>query len=95
MRYYIIEHATCRGLVAAESIPIGSNVQEITREEYEACMEQIRQQDQEDLLPDVPDGMTAEDVYTRSELTIKIKELEEQNELLKNCLLEMSELVYG
>lgn len=44
-----------------------------------------------------PDDQTpaGEDVMTREELTAKVTELEEQNAMLMECLMEMSEIVYA
>lgn len=42
MRYYITNHETCHGLVAADDIPIGASVfKEITEEEYNRAIEKI------------------------------------------------------
>ena len=44
-----------------------------------------------------PDDETpaSEDVMTREELTAKVAELEEQNAMLMECVMEMSEIVYA
>lgn len=36
-----------------------------------------------------------EDGMTRAEMTVEIQKLQEKNEMLESCLLEMSELVYA
>lgn len=38
---------------------------------------------------------TGDDVMTREELTAKVTELEEQNAMLMECIMEMSEIVYA
>lgn len=64
--------------------------EEITEAEYDA----IHGEDPEDEDPDIPEGDDTPPM-TRAELTAKVAELEEQNAMLTECLLEMSEIVYG
>lgn len=63
---------------------------EITMTEYE----EIISEDPEDEAPVIPEGET-EEPLTRAELTAKVKALEDRNEFLEDCLLEMSEVVYA
>lgn len=63
--------------------------EEITEEEYDV----IHGEDPEDEDPDIPEGDDTPPM-TRAELTAKVAELEEQNAMLTECLLEMSEIVY-
>lgn len=52
--------------------------------------------DPEDTEPEVSEELTEESkILTRAELTEKVTELEEQNAMLMECLLEMSEAVYA
>lgn len=51
--------------------------------------------DTEDTDPAVPDDTDEAEILTRAELTAKVKELEETNTMLMECLLEMSEAVYA
>lgn len=51
--------------------------------------------DTEDTDPVVPDDTDESEILTRAELTAKVKELEETNTMLMECLLEMSEAVYA
>ncbi len=67
----------------------------ISQAEYEEYEATHRQEDPEDLTPEIPEDTPEEEILTRAELTQKIKELETQNEFLQDCLLEMSEVVYG
>ena len=64
---------------------------EITMTEYD---EIISGYDPEDDTPVIPDD-DPEEPLTRAELTAKVRQLEERNEFLEDCLLEMSEIVYG
>ena len=47
----------------------------------------------EDMKDDEPNP--GEDGMTRAEMTVEIQKLQEKNEMLESCLLEMSELVYA
>lgn len=60
--------------------------------EYE---EPVDTDDPEDTNPEVEEGTDESSVMTRAELTEKVTELEEQNAMLMECLLEMSETVYA
>lgn len=60
----------------------------ISQAEYEAI-------DPEDEDPVIPDPEPEEPPLTRAELTARVHELEEQNNMLVECILEMSEVVYG
>ena len=51
--------------------------------------------DTEDTDPVVPGDTDEAEILTRAELTAKVKELEETNTMLMECLLEMSEAVYA
>lgn len=51
--------------------------------------------DPEDTNPEITDEDSGEVPMTRAELTSKVVELEEQNAMLMECLLEMSEAVYA
>lgn len=62
----------------------------ITQAEYE----QLKDTDPEDDNPKPPDDPEAE-VLTRAQLTDKVKQLEETNSMLLECVLEMSEAVYA
>lgn len=55
---------------------------------------QLKDTDPEDTNPDPPDE-PGDEVLTRAQLTAKVKELEETNTMLLECLLEMSETVYA
>ena len=50
--------------------------------------------DPEDIEPEVEDE-TESTIMTRAELTNKVAELEEQNAMMMECLLEMSEIIYA
>ena len=63
---------------------------EITMTEYE----EIISEEPEDETPVIPEDET-EEPLTRAELTAKVKALEDRNEFLEDCLLEMSEVVYA
>lgn len=66
----------------------------ITTAEYEEWIGTHGEPDPEDTDPVIPDE--GEDIpLTRAELTAKVAELEEQNAMLVECILEMSEIVYG
>ena len=65
--------------------------EEITKEEYDAIKR--GEPDPEDDDPVDPDP--EEPPMTRAELTASVAELREQNAMLTECLLEMSEIVYG
>ena len=58
----------------------------ITEAEYNAAM--ANAPDPEDETPEVPDGAEESEIMTRAELTERIA-------FLEDCLLEMSEIVYG
>ena len=62
--------------------------------EYEEWIETHGVPDPEDEDPEIPEG--DEDVpMTRAELTAKVQEQEETIAMLTECILEMSEIVYG
>ena len=73
---------------------LGTAVQ-ITTAEYEEWIAIHGEPDHEDVDPVIPDGDEEEIPLTRAELTAKVAELEEQNAMLVECILEMSEIVYG
>ena len=63
-------------------------------EEYDEIMRSLPpEEDPEDEDPEIPDDPEAE-ILTRAELTALVRELQAQNEMLEECLLEMSEIVY-
>ena len=66
---------------------------EITEEEYNSIIGE--DEDPEDENPQVPDGQSADELPTRAELAERVAALEEQNDFLSECLLEMSEVVYA
>ena len=70
---------------------------EISQEEYERLLrEEPDLEDTEPQLPEAPEEEVAPELpLTRAELTEKIRLLEERNEFLEECLLEMSEIVYN
>lgn len=51
--------------------------------------------DPEDTAPEIEEDIDESEILTRAELTAKVTELEEQNAMLMECLLEMSEAVYA
>lgn len=63
--------------------------------EYEELSLLEEQTDPEEDSPVIPEDVPEETILTRAELTRRITELEEQNALLQDCILEMSEAVYG
>lgn len=65
--------------------------------EYEEPEEPVDPEtaDPEDLAPEIPEDSAESEILTRAELTAKVSELEEQNTMLLECLLEMSEAVYA
>lgn len=63
--------------------------------EYEAYIMEQDQIDTEDESPQIHEDVPEETILTRAELTRRITELEEQNEFLQNCILEMSEIIYS
>ncbi len=69
--------------------------QVITEQEYIEITRENEDEDTEDENPEVPEGQDAESIPTRAELAEKVAALEEQNEFLSECLLEMSEVVYA
>ena len=80
----------------------------ITEAEYEYLIEELDIPDEEEVEPD-PDEGSGSDIMTAQQMRERIIELEEKNalleaenvekdrrlELVENCLLEMSEDVYG
>ena len=54
---------------------------------------QIEAGKDEDMKDDEPDPESGG--MTRAEMTVEIQKLQEKNEMLESCLLEMSELVYA
>ena len=64
---------------------------EITRDEYEAIKRDWPDPEDDDPVDPDPE----EPPMTRAELTARVTELTEQNALLTECLLEISEIVYG
>ena len=76
----------------------GMTAVEIYGTEYDEIMENLDPVDPEDdnpVIPEPDEGEEPEVPLTRAELTAKVAELEEQNAMLTECLLEMSEIVYG
>jgi len=77
-------------------IPTGERLPyfiEITEEQYNA--ERENEEDEEDETPEVPEGTDASSIPTRAELAERVATLEQQNEFLSDCLLEISETVYA
>ena len=66
---------------------------EITEEEYNHIVRE--NDDPEDENPEVPEGQDPDELPTRAELAERVAALEEQNDFLSECLLEMSEVVYA
>lgn len=62
---------------------------------YEEIIAGTSGKDTEDTDPEVPADTTEEEILTRAELTARVKDLEENNAMLMECLLEMSEAVYA
>lgn len=70
----------------------------IAQDEYNLLKQQFDTddpEDPEDEAPEVPEGTEEEEILTRAELTAKVNELTEQNAMLMECMLEMSEAVYA
>lgn len=67
----------------------------IYQTDYEAIIAGLEDTDKEDTDPEVPEDNPDAEILTRAELTAKVKELEENNTMLMECLLEMSEAVYA
>jgi hypothetical protein len=63
----------------------------ITEAEYNGIVASVP--DPEDETPETPEQ--EETPLTRAELTARVHDLEEQNTMLVECLLEISEIVYG
>ena len=63
--------------------------------EYEEPNEPEFPEDPEDTNPEIGEGEEESTIMTRAELTAKVNELEEQNAMLLECLLEMSETIYA
>ena len=66
----------------------------ITEGEYEYLIEELDIPDEEDVEPD-PDEGSGSDIMTAQQMRERIIELEEAKDFLEDCLLEMSEAVYG
>ena len=71
------------------------NAETITLADYEEYITTHGDDDIEDVIPEVPEDTQEEEILTRAELTARVKELEERNEFLEDCLLEMSEEIYA
>lgn len=67
----------------------------VSLSEYEEYDETNKLVDPEDESPQIPEDVPEETILTRAELTQRIESLEEQNEFLQNCILEMSEIIYS
>lgn len=67
----------------------------IAQDEYNLLKQQFDNEDPEDEAPEVPEGTEEDEILTRAELTAKVNELTEQNAMLMECMLEMSEAVYA
>lgn len=67
----------------------------ITTAEYEQLLSELGGSDSEDVIPEVPEDTEKEEIMTRAELTATVKELTERNQMLEECLLEMSAIVYA
>lgn len=71
----------------------------ITKAEYDELAGQHEHTpegpDTEDESPEIPEGESEGDILTRAQLTKKVTELEDQNAMLMECLLEISEAVYA
>ena len=67
----------------------------ISYSEYEEILNAQNRVDIEDESPQIPEDVPEETVMTRVELTRRITDLEAQNEFLQDCILEMSEAIYG
>lgn len=67
----------------------------ISPAEYDTL--QVERFDPEDEAPEIPEETpeTEDPPLTRAQLTAKVVELEAQNNMLLECLLEMSEAVYA
>lgn len=63
--------------------------------DYDAIVSELDNMDEEDANPEIPDDVSEDEIFTRAELTTRVKELEETNVMLMECLLEMSEAVYA
>lgn len=81
------------GVVYEEAVDIENAP--YTYVEYEEPIEPEFSDDPEDTNPEVEKGDEESTVMTRAELTAKVSELEEQNAMLMECLLEMSEIIYA
>ena len=89
-------------LVGRSSMP-GDHLEaeEITEAEYEYLVEELDIPDEEEVEPD-PDEGSGSDIMTAQQMRERIIELESDNQeksqridFLDECLLEMSEAVYG
>lgn len=85
--YQLIDKPEINQAVATASI--------ITTAEYEQLLSELGGSDSEDVIPEVPEDTEKEEIMTRAELTAMVKELTEQNQMLQECLLEMSAIVYA
>jgi len=69
---------------------------EITKAEYDELKGGLlAENDPEDTEPEVTEETPEEEILTRAELTEKVTQLEQQNEFLTECLLEISEVIYA
>ncbi|MBQ7670547.1 MAG: hypothetical protein IJS45_07495 [Clostridia bacterium] len=65
----------------------------ISQSEYEEYIATHPEEDPEDEDPEIPED-PGDEILSRAELTAAVRELQAQNEMLEECLLEMSEIVY-
>lgn len=75
-----------------ETTPVAIEISQLMYDEYISTQEQT---DVEDETPVIPENVPEETILTRAELTRRITELEAQNKFLQDCILEMSEAIYG
>lgn len=66
----------------------------IAEAEYDEIVLALDPPDPEDDDPEIPDGTDEEEVLTRAELTELVRQLQDRNDFLEECLMEMSEIVY-
>lgn len=90
------------GIYCIEGRSLGNFADENTKtavfaslSDYDEYVMQQEQTDPEDDSPVIPEDVPEETILTRAELTRRITELEAQNEFLQDCILEMSEAIYG
>ena len=67
----------------------------IAEAEYDEIVLVLDPPDPEDDDPEIPDGTDEEEVLTRAELTELVRQLQNRNDFLEECLMEMSEIVYA